>query len=123
MAKNTEALSILSQGAEFEGDMLCTGKIIINGIIKGTLKGEHITIGEQGVVYAETSAQSLTVAGRFEGNLKTSNSLTVLSSGYCDGDVTCHDLVVEPGGVLNGRVKRISLEEFEESASTQASEK
>ncbi|QTA80498.1 Bactofilin domain-containing protein [Desulfonema limicola] len=112
MAKTTETISILSKGAEFEGNLSCTGKIIINGTIKGTLKGEFITIGEQGIVYAETSAKSLTIAGRFEGNLKSADSLTVLAGGYCDGDVTCHDLVVEPGGVLNGRVNRRSLKEL-----------
>ncbi|MDM8538663.1 polymer-forming cytoskeletal protein, partial [Desulfobacterales bacterium HSG17] len=96
----------------FEGNLSCTGKIIINGTIKGTLKGDFITIGEQGIVFAETTANSLTIAGRFEGDLKSAKSLTILSGGYCDGDVTCHDLVVEPGGVLNGRVNRSSIKEL-----------
>lgn len=120
MAKKNESISILSKGAEFEGDLSCTGKIIINGTIKGTLKGEFITIGEDGIVFAETSANSLTIAGRFEGNLKSANSLTVLAGGYCDGDVTCHDLVVEPGGVLNGRVNRRSPQEIPEPDGSQS---
>jgi cytoskeletal protein CcmA (bactofilin family) len=104
--KKGETLSIIDQGAEFEGTLSCKGKILINGTVKGILNGEVITIGEKGIVHAETKAEILTIGGKFEGKIEASEKLTVRSTGYCEGEVICRDLVVEPGGILNGRVVR-----------------
>ncbi|GBC61514.1 hypothetical protein DENIS_2476 [Desulfonema ishimotonii] len=106
MAKKTENFSILDKGLVFEGTLSCTGKVLIKGKVNGTLAGEFITVGEEGGVYAEVTAQNLTIGGVFEGNAEVSETLIILSTGSCEGKVVCKDLVVEPGGVLNGQVTR-----------------
>lgn len=92
----------------FEGTLTCKGKVLIKGTIKGTLEGELITIGEEGAVYADTTAHSVTIGGKFEGKVEAADKLIVLSTGSCDGTVVCKDLVVESGGILNAQVTRLA---------------
>lgn len=108
MAKKEEVFSILDRGMVFEGTLTCTGKVLIKGTVKGTLEGEFITIGEEGAVYAETTARSMTIGGKFEGKVEAADKLIVLSTGSCDGTVVCKDLVVESGGILNAQVTRLA---------------
>lgn len=111
MAKKVENFSILDSGLSVEGSLSCTGKMLIKGTVKGTLDGQFITIGEEGAVYADTKADHITVGGRFEGALEVSDTLVVLATGSCEGEVKCKDLVVEQGGILNAKVMRIAVSE------------
>jgi cytoskeletal protein CcmA (bactofilin family) len=108
LAKKEEVFSILDRGLVFEGTLSCKGKVLIKGTVKGTLEGEFITIGEEGAVYAETTAHSMTIGGKFEGKVEAAEKLIVLATGSCDGTVVCKDLVVESGGILNAQVTRLA---------------
>ncbi len=96
--------SIIDQGLTVEGTVSGKGQLVIKGTVKGSLEGDIIVIAEEGAVYADTKAASITVGGIFEGLLNTSGDLNVLSTGKCNGEVTCKDLVVEAGGKLNAKV-------------------
>ncbi|CAB5126554.1 hypothetical protein D3OALGA1CA_3396 [Olavius algarvensis associated proteobacterium Delta 3] len=97
MGKRAENISIVDQGLIVDGNITCTGKLIVKGVVKGTLDGETVII-------AEASAKSVTIGGSFEGVINAEKELIVLSTGVCSGRVVCHDLVVEAGGVLNAEV-------------------
>lgn len=96
--------SIIDQGLTVEGLVSGQGQLVIKGTVKGNLEGDVIVIAEEGAVYADTKAVSITVGGIFEGLLNASGDLNVLSTGKCNGEVTCRDLVVEAGGKLNAKV-------------------
>lgn len=96
--------SIIDQGLTVEGVVSGKGQLVIKGIVKGTLEGDIIVIADEGAVYADTKASSLTIGGTFEGMLNVSGDLNVLATGKCNGEVTCKDLVVEAGGKLNAKV-------------------
>lgn len=96
--------SIIDQGLTVEGVVSGKGQLVIKGTVKGSLEGDIIVIAEEGSVYADTKATSLTVGGIFEGELHVSGDLNVLATGRCNGEVTCKDLVVEAGGKLNAKV-------------------
>ncbi len=109
MAKKEENFSILDKGLTLEGNLSFTGKMIIKGSVKGTVEGETVVIGEEGSVYADMKASSVTIGGMFEGKVRALKEMVVLSTGNCNGEVVCKDLVVEPGGVLNAKVTSLSL--------------
>ncbi len=96
--------SIIDQGLTVEGAVSGKGQLVIKGTVKGSLEGDVIVIAEEGAVYADTKAQSITVGGTFEGVLNASGDLNILATGRCSGDVSCNDLVVEAGGKLNAKV-------------------
>lgn len=104
MGKKAENISIIDQGLTVDGNITCTGKLIIKGVVKGNLEGETVIIAEEGAMAAEATAKSVTIGGSFEGTINADKELIVLSTGNCSGRVVCYDLVVEAGGVLNAEV-------------------
>ena len=104
MADKTKNISIVDKGLTVDGTLSTTGRLIVKGTIKGTLDGDVVIVSEDGAIYAETNVASITIGGVFEGNVKASRELVVLSTGKCTGKVECKDLVVESGGVLNAEV-------------------
>ncbi len=108
MAKTKETISILDAGLTAEGTLSFRGRLIIRGVFRGRLTGETVIIGEGGEVYADVKAGSVTAGGHVEGKIRAMHALTILPSGGCHGKVICRDLVVEPGGILNAEVTRLS---------------
>jgi len=107
VAKKQENLSIINNGLTVEGTVSCKGRLLINGTLKGVLEGEVIEIGQQGAVFADTKANSVTIGGTFEGEIRV-NDLIIQSTGKLNGKALWrNNVVVEPGAVLNGDVKQI----------------
>lgn len=107
--KNKKNLSIIDEELEIEGSISSSGKLIIKGKVNGTMQGDVVVIAENGEVYS-TSADisSMTIGGKFEGDIRASRELVILSTGSCSGKVECKDLIVENGGILNAEVSCIS---------------
>jgi cytoskeletal protein CcmA (bactofilin family) len=106
--------SIIDHGLTVEGAVSGKGQLVIKGTVKGNLDGDIIVIAEEGQVFADTKATSLTIGGVFEGALNVAGDLNVLSTGKCNGEVTCKDLIVEAGGKLNAKVSCTSTMPVEE---------
>jgi cytoskeletal protein CcmA (bactofilin family) len=103
--KETEKkFSIIDHGLTVDGTVSGKGQLIIKGAVKGVLEGDTIVIAEEGTVHADTKASVITIGGVFEGKLNATNELTILATGKCSGEVTCKNLVVEAGGLLNAKV-------------------
>jgi cytoskeletal protein CcmA (bactofilin family) len=107
----SENISIINKGLVVDGTLSIKGKLVINGTVKGTLVGETVIVGKEGVICADTKVASITIGGKFDGELEVSNELIILSTGSCGGRVVCNDLVVEPGGIVNAEVNSISKQE------------
>ena len=107
MRNKLDNISIIDKGLTVDGKVSAKGKLVVKGIIKGTLSGETVIIAKEGSICADTKVASLTVGGRFEGDLTASKELIVLSTGSCTGKIECKNLVVESGGILNSEVNYI----------------
>ncbi len=105
---NSGNFSVLDAGMSVEGDIACDGHMVIKGTIKGTLQGNTIIIGQEGEVQADLKAGDVTIGGKFDGTLRALNDLIILPTGSCNGKVVCKNLVVEPGGILNAEVTRLT---------------
>ncbi len=112
MGKKKEDLSIINDGLTIEGTITCKGRLLINGTLRGVLEGDVIEIGQNGSVFAETKAGSVTIGGTYEGQIRV-NELIILSTGKLNGKALWkNNVVVEPGAVLNGEVTRITEPEL-----------
>ena len=111
MNNSTKNFSVIDKGLTVEGNIASRGKLIIRGTVRGQLNGETVIIAEEGAVYANTNVASLTVGGIFEGDIRASDELIVLSTGNCTGRVICKDLVIEAKGVINAQVSSITVRE------------
>jgi cytoskeletal protein CcmA (bactofilin family) len=102
-----DEFSIIDKELTVEGILSTKGRLVVKGVVKGTLVGENVVIAEDGAVFADTKVNNLTIGGTFEGEVRVSNELIVLSTGNCSGKIVCKDFIVEAGGILNAQVSCI----------------
>ena len=104
MKSDPKKFSIIDEGFTVEGMVVGKGRLVIKGTVKGSVSGDNVVIAEEGAVYAEAKANSMTIGGSFDGEIEVNKQLVILSTGNCSGKVKCSDLVVEAGGLLNAEV-------------------
>jgi cytoskeletal protein CcmA (bactofilin family) len=121
VSSKVKDFSIIDKGLTVDGTVSCKGKLVVKGTVKGILEGETVIIAKEGAAYSDTKVGSLTIGGKFEGNLQVSNELILLSTGHCSGKVICKDLVVEAGGILNAEVSCTKFEEIKPKEKSLAS--
>jgi cytoskeletal protein CcmA (bactofilin family) len=100
--------SIIDKELTIDGTVSTTGRLIVKGMLKGTVIGKNIVIAEEGSVYANVKVASITIGGIFEGEIRALKELILLSTGKCTGKVVCRNLVIETGGILNAQVTCLS---------------
>ena len=111
--------TLIGDGCEFEGNMSTSTSTRIDGKLNGKISGQNsIIVGENGVVLGEVRATETVVYGRVEGLIE-SHSLEIKRSGIVVGDVFIESLIVEDGGIYNGRC---TMNEVTESISIETSE-
>ena len=123
MADKSKNFSIVDHGLTVDGTVSCRGRLVVKGIVKGSLEGETIIIAKEGAVYSDTKVASMTISGIFEGSVRASEELVILSTGRCSGKVVCKNLVVEAGGVLNAEVSCTKFQEVKPPEKVTASAK
>ena len=104
MGNKEKNFSIIDKGLTVDGSVSCNGRLVVKGVVKGTLVGETVVIAKEGAAYSDTKVKSMTIGGIFEGTLNASEELIILSTGSCSGKAICKDLVVEAGGILNAEI-------------------
>ena len=118
MKIGADKFSIVNKGVLVDGNVSVKGKIVVSGILKGTLAAKTVIISEDGAVNAKIHAAHITIAGKFKGEIKATSELIILQTGICSGNVLCKNLIVKSGGVLNANVTYLSDIESESSPST-----
>lgn len=104
VATTGKHLSIVDEGLDLEGSVRFSGELLVRGRVSGKLTGDRVTIAEGGQVQADVKVGALTVAGRFDGEIRAMEELVILPGGCCSGKVFCRRLVLRQGGVLNAEV-------------------
>ena len=104
MKNAQKKLSIIDEGFTVDGEVVGKGRLVIKGAVKGAVTGDSVVIAEEGAVYADAQVNEMTIGGQFEGKLAVAKTLVILPTGRCSGEVECHDLVIEAGGMLNATV-------------------
>lgn len=96
--------TVIAQGITFAGTLTGEGVVQVEGVVEGEfdITGAVIVAGS-GLVRGPITADVVRVAGRVEGSVHAREHMRLESSGSLDGDVKTASLVVEDGGILNGR--------------------
>ena len=107
MKTKEDTISIINRNCKIEGVLQFKGHLIIEGTIEGTLFADTVFTEKGSHVTAKVNAASLAIAGFFEGDIEVTDTLTLLNSANVRGQIRCHKLVIDEGGLLNGSVKFI----------------
>lgn len=92
----------LKLAAEIRGgeDLYIDGEVV--GSIE--LNGKNLTIGPNGRVEADVVAQSVTIMGQLDGNIRASDSIELRKTGTFLGNMVTARIIIEEGAVFRGSV-------------------
>jgi len=94
--------TIISAGSKLEGNIETKGTLIIDGSVTGTIRCGSLEIMADGNVDANVEAETVHVAGSFEGEMICRGKLTFFRTGKMKGNVSYGTLSIESGGLLDG---------------------
>ena len=93
----------LTAGSKIVGNIAADSDFRIDGLIEGELKCTgKVVIGESGKVKGTIICQQAEILGQMEGKVTCHQQLSLRSSGHIEGEVATKTLIVEPGAVFNG---------------------
>lgn len=97
--------SYLDETLEIEGKVFVTGKLNINGHIRGTIESDgEILVGPDGTVKGTIHADVITISGMVEGKSIANRELEILAQGHFNGDlhVPKGGMVIHEGAIVEG---------------------
>lgn len=99
-------ISLIGQGAVFEGTLRIDGDLRVSGKIIGQLhvQGRAI-VAQEGSVEGDIVAAEAEIAGQVKGKLQIENRLTLRSMAKVEGDLQTRRLVLEDGACFEGECK------------------
>ncbi len=100
-------LTIIAQGVEITGNLVTTGEVQLDGVLKGDIRCGALTIGEGGVLVGSVISERATIRGAVQG-LIHSKSVALEQTAQVTGDVTQETLTVQQGAQVDGRLIRRS---------------
>lgn len=97
--------SLLDSQLSISGDMETAGSIRIEGNLEGSiLSADSVVIGVGSRVSGDVHARELIVGGTVTGNVHASERVELQATAVVTGDVHTGTILVQEGGVVNGRV-------------------
>lgn len=98
-----EVTTLLGHGSTFSGRLSFDGALRIDGKFTGEIHSDGLlVVGPEAEIEAEISVGSLLVQGQVIGNLSATESIELHAPGRVQGKLSCPQLLVEKGVILNG---------------------
>ena len=103
---------ILDVDARMQGTIIFKDPVNlrINGSFEGKLDTRgHLMIGENANVKADIQGDNVIIAGKVNGNLRATTSITLIAPAVVQGDIATPVLSVSEGAVIEGRCSMLNL--------------
>jgi cytoskeletal protein CcmA (bactofilin family) len=105
-----------------KGNIDAKGDVAIHGIVRGDVDGSKIglyscrvkgnlnaglgvIVDDSSIIGGDVKTKNIIFDGKVKGNIDADNVVVLRSHSYCLGDVSAASLAVEPGAILNGKVR------------------
>lgn len=111
--------SLIGAGTRIEGNMIFSGGLRIDGEVRGNIRSENglegtLVISEKASVEGEISVGHVVINGTVIGPVTAGESLELLPSARVTGDVEYHQIEMQQGAVIQGRlVHQVSAKTIE----------
>src|SRR5438034_9862687 len=97
--------SVLDSHISVNGDLETDGALRIDGRVEGSiLRADLIVIGQGASVVGDVTAREVIVGGAVTGNIFAAQRTELQSSGIVAGDIRSAAILVQEGGVVQGRL-------------------
>lgn len=100
--KSPVAPSLIAENMSLEGALSADGELHVDGVIRGEIHVQRLTLGESGKVEGQITAEVAEIRGRVTGTL-TAKQVRLTATAYVDGDITHEQLAIEAGAFFQGR--------------------
>src|SRR5256884_5362922 len=99
-----EWTGFIDQGVTLEGTLQLKGTFRIDGNVKGNIISEQtVVLGEGAKVEGQIEGNRVVIAGRFDGVIFAKGRVEIQPKGVVTGEVHSPCLVIDPGGIFDGR--------------------
>jgi cytoskeletal protein CcmA (bactofilin family) len=95
--------SVILSGTNVTGNVYCEGDILIDGTLRGSLRAQRLTVGLEGVIEGDVSADEVTVRGAVKGPIHARH-IHLESGAEVEGDITTTTIAIDTGARLTGAV-------------------
>ena len=88
------------------GDIDTSGSLRIDGVLIGTIRrADTVVLGVGATMTGSVNAREVIVGGALTGNVHATDRVELQPTAIVTGDITTQVVLVQEGGVVNGRVE------------------
>ncbi len=100
--------SLLDSQLSIFGDLDTTGSLRIDGNLVGSIRrADTVVLGTGAVMTGDIHAREVIVGGTLTGNVRASERVELQPTAIVTGDVVTQVVLVQEGGVVNGKVEML----------------
>jgi cytoskeletal protein CcmA (bactofilin family) len=101
--KQDDIIAFLGKGTAFDGKLILSGSIRIDGNFKGEISGAGtLIIGETAKVEADIAVDTLLIYGAVRGNFEIKEKVEICSTGKLFGNLKTPAFIVQEGATFDG---------------------
>lgn len=99
-------LTVIGAGMRIKGSIQSKQDLYLDGSVEGALDVENcrLTIGPHGKAAANAKARDVDVQGTIEGNVESTEKISIRKGGRLVGDIRAAGIVIEDGAYFKGGV-------------------
>lgn len=98
--------SLLDSQLTVFGDLDTIGSLRIDGVLNGTIRrADTVVLGVGATMNGDVHAREVIISGAMTGHIHASERVELQPTAIVNGDVTTQVVLVQEGGVINGRVE------------------
>src|ERR1700720_2537235 len=113
-----EFTGFLDKGVRFEGTLEASGVFRIDAQVKGNVISSHsLILGEGARVEGQIEGNHVVIAGKFNCVIFAKGRVEIQAKGVVTGEVHSPCLVIEPGGIFDGRCHMLASSDTSTGAS------
>ena len=99
-----EWTGFIDQGVTLEGTITVKGTFRVDGTVKGNIISEQtLILGENAKVEGQIEGNKVVIGGRYDGVIFAKGRVEIQAKGVVTGEVHSPCLVIDPGGIFDGR--------------------
>jgi cytoskeletal protein CcmA (bactofilin family) len=111
-AEGQEFTGFLDKGVRVEGTLEAPGVFRVDCQMKGNLLSSHsLILGEGARVEGQIEGNHVVISGKFDGVIFAKGRVEIQAKGVVTGEIHSPCLVIEPGGIFDGRCHMLAASE------------
>jgi cytoskeletal protein CcmA (bactofilin family) len=104
-SSNGSGYSLLDSQLALTGDLDTSGSLRIDGKLDGTVRrADTVVLGVGAVMSGDVHAREVVIGGTITGNVHATERVELQATAIVTGDILTQTILVQEGGVVNGRV-------------------